>query len=346
MKRMIFYITLVIVVLNLKGMSQMKDKLDYKEIHKKAIVVDMHNDLLSKSSSYDWSVKHKENHTDVPRLLIGGIDVQFLAIWVSPRVKDAYKKGLEEAGIFKKRVEENKEKIGAAKNYDEIISLNKQGKIAAVLCIEGGNVIQNSIKKLQEFYDLGARYMTITWNKSFDWAVAAKDPKSKTKGLNALGKKIIQTMDSLGMIIDIAHTGVKTIEDILKITKNPIIASHSGSYKLRPHYRNLTDEQILAITKKGGMIGINFCPPFLTDKKSASINDIMDHIDYIVKLAGIDHVGLGSDFDGIESTPVGLEDCSKYPAITKALLDRGYSEKDIKKILGENFLRVIKKVCK
>jgi membrane dipeptidase len=346
MNRLIFYIVVLLAVFNFNGMSQMKNNNDYKELHKKAVVVDMHNDLLSKSKNYDWSVKHKENHTDIPRLLIGGIDVQFLAIWVSPKVKNPYQKGLEQAQIFKERVEENKETSGQATNYTEIMSLQKKGKMAFVLCVEGGNVIQNSIKRLEEFYNLGARYMTITWNKSFDWAVAAKDPNSKTKGLSALGKKIIQTMDSLGMIIDVSHTGVKTIDDILKITKNPIIASHSGSYKVRPHYRNLTDEQIMAVAKNGGVIGINFCPPFLTDKKQASIKDVIDHIDYIVKLAGIDHVGLGSDFDGIESTPIGLEDCSKYTAITKALLDRGYSEKDIKKILGENFLRIIKKVCK
>jgi membrane dipeptidase len=346
MKRIFFLITVLFAVIIFKGMGQMKDKIDYKELHKKAIVVDMHNDLLSKSKNYDWSIKHKENHTDIPRMILGGIDAQFLAIWVSPKVKDPYKRGLEEAELFRKRVEENKEKIGAAKNYSDIMSLNKKGKIAAILCVEGGNVIQNSIKKLQEFYSLGARYMTITWNNSFEWATAAKDPKSKTKGLSAQGKKIIHAMDSLGMIIDVSHTGVKTIEDILKITKNPIIASHSGSYKLRPHFRNLTDEQMQSIANSGGIIGVNFCPPFLNETKKASIKDVIDHIDYIVNLVGIDHVGLGSDFDGIESTPVGLEDISKYPAITKALLDRGYSEKDIKKILGENILRIIKQVCR
>ncbi len=346
MKRIFIIVAVFMAVINFYGAGQMKDKIDYKELHQKAIVVDMHNDLLSQSKNYDWAVKHKEKHTDIPRMQMGGIDAQFFAIWISPKVKEPYKRGMEAVKLFDERMEENKTKIGKAKNYNEINSLNKKGKIAAVLCVEGGNVIEGSIRKLQEFYNSGARYMTITWNKSFDWATAAKDPKSKTKGLSALGKRIIQAMDSLGMIIDVSHTGVKTIEDILKVTKNPIIASHSGAYKVRPHYRNLTDDQILSIAKSGGVIGINFCSPFLVENRRANVKDLVNHIDYIVKLAGIDHVGMGSDFDGIETTPLGLENISKYPSVTKELLNRGYSEKDIKKILGGNILRVIKAVCK
>jgi membrane dipeptidase len=253
---------------------------------------------------------------------------------------------IEYAKLFYQKVKENSKTVGIAKNYDDIMALNKEGKIALILCLEGGNVIDGDVNKLKEFYNLGARYMTITWNKSYDWAVSAKDTKSKIKGLSSKGKKIIQVMDSLGMIIDVSHTGEKTIFDILNTAKNPIIASHSGSYTLRPHYRNLTDEQIKAIAKTGGVIGINFCAPFLVQNKEATVKDVVNHIDYIVKLVGIDYVGLGSDFDGILTTPKGLEDVSKFPAVTKELLNRGYSEKDIKKILGGNILRVFKTVCK
>jgi membrane dipeptidase len=215
-----------------------------------------------------------------------------------------------------------------------------------VLCIEGGSIIENSIEKLKEFYSLGARYMTITWNNDLEWAVAAKGANSKKKGLSGIGKKVIETMDSLGMLIDVSHTGIKTIEDILKITKNPIIASHSGAYAINPHFRNLTDEQIIAIAEGGGVIGINFCAWFLSKTRTATVKDIVDHIDYIVDLVGVDHVGLGSDYDGVFSLPKGMENVSKYPLITKTLVERGYSEKDIKKILGGNILRVFKQVCK
>lgn len=337
---------LLLINLHYIGTAQMIDKKNCKQIHEEAIVVDMHNDLITQSKNYDWSKKHKEKHTDIPRMISGGIDVQLFAIWISPRVKNPYKKSIEYVKLFFQRIEENKDKIGIAKKYDDIVKLNKSGKIAAILCLEGGNIIEGDIKKLEEFYQLGARYLTITWNNSLDWATAAKDKKSKESGLSNKGRKIIQAMDSLGMIIDVSHTGEKTIDDIIEITKNPIIASHSGVYALRSHYRNLTDRQIIAIAKTGGVIGVNFCGPFLVKDKAATIKDVANHIDYIVKLVGTDHVGIGSDFDGILTTPIGLEDISKYPAITKELVNRGYSEKDIKKILGGNFLRVFKAICK
>jgi membrane dipeptidase len=330
------------VFLNLSVMGQ-----TYKELHKDAILVDMHNDLLTETvDGYDWSVKNKTKHTDIPRLIEGGVNVQFLAAWISPRKKYHYQKAMELVERFNVNVEKNKSKIGQATNYKEIIKLHQEGKIAFVLCLEGGSVIENSIEKLKEFYSHGARYMTITWNNDLEWATAAKSTNSNKKGLSTFGKKVIKTMDSLGMIIDVAHTGVKTIEDILKTTKNPIIASHSGAYAINPHYRNLTDEQIVAIAESGGVIGINFCAWFLSPTRTATVKDIVDHIDYIVELVGVDHVGLGSDYDGISSVPKGMENVSKYPLITKTLLERGYSEKDIKKILGGNILRVIKQVCK
>ena len=146
------------------------------------------------------------------------------------------------------------------------------------------------------------------------------------------------------MIIDVSHTGIKTIEDILKVTKNPIIASHSGAYKIKNHYRNLNDDQIKAIANSGGLIGITFYPPFIGVGKSADIMTVIKHINYIVDLVGIDHVAIGSDFDGMELTPTGLEDVSKFPNLIKALRKQNYSEQDIKKICGENFLRVLKSI--
>lgn len=189
------------------------------------------------------------------------------------------------------------------------------------------------------------RYMTITWNNSTDWAVSAQDSRSTTVGLSDFGRQVIRTMDSLGIIIDVSHTGIKTIQDILQVTQNPIIATHSGARALRNHYRNLYDWQIQDIANRGGVIGIVFYPYFLNGTSNASINDVIAHIDYIKNLVGIDYVAIGSDFDGIEVVPLGLEDTSKFPNLTEALFERGYSREDIDKILYKNFKRVFEQVC-
>jgi len=191
------------------------------------------------------------------------------------------------------------------------------------------------------------RYLTITWNNSTDWAISAKDYRSPYMGLSNFGKKVIRTLDSLGVIIDVSHTGIKTIEDILAVTTNPIIASHSGARAIRDKYRNLYDYQIIDIANTGGVIGVVFYPPFLSNTGSANIGNVVDHIDYIVNLVGIDYVALGSDFDGIgDNTVQGLEDVTKFPDLTLELLRRGYSQSDVEKILGENFMRVFTQVCK
>lgn len=218
------------------------------------------------------------------------------------------------------------------------------GKFAGVLAVEGGHAIENDLDKLKSYYALGARYLTITWNFSTSWAVAASDSRSSTVGLSDFGRTVIRTMDSLGMIIDVAHTGIKTIRDILAVTKNPIIDSHAGVRALNNHTRNLTDAQIDSIAARGGVIGVVFYPTFLSARGVATIDTVIKHIDYIRNRVGIDYVAIGSDWDGIESTPVGLEDVSKLPNLTAALLRHGYSATDVIKILGGNFLRVFRQV--
>ena len=176
-----------------------------------------------------------------------------------------------------------------------------------LLAAEGGHILENDIGHLIELYQQGVRYMTITWNNSTDWAISAQDSRSETRGLSNFGREVIHTMDSLGMIIDVSHTGIQTIRDILDETHRPIIASHSGAYAIRAHYRNLKDDQIIAIAQQGGVIGVVFYPSFLSRTGKADIETVIQHIDYIVNLVGIDHVAIGSDFDGIETVPQGLE---------------------------------------
>jgi membrane dipeptidase len=226
------------------------------------------------------------------------------------------------------------------------VQANAAGKLAGILAIEGGHAIENDLEKLRAFYQKGARYLTITWNNSTAWAVSASDQRSTTVGLSDFGKQVVRTMDSLGMIIDVAHTGIKTIWDILATTKNPIVATHSGVRALNNHSRNLNDAQIDSIARRGGVIGVVFYPPFLTSRGSATIDTVIKHIDYIKKRVGIDYVAIGSDYDGMGSAPVGLEDVSKLPNLTSALLRHGYSIAEVRKILGENYLRVFKQVCK
>ena len=319
-------------------------------VHANALLIDLHNDVLEvmvADSTYHLGTLHTFNHTDIPRLKKGGVDVQFFSVWVSPsQFSDTfyYDQSQVMMNIFNNEMGLNQNTIGQARNPQEALALNNAGKIAAVIGVEGGHTIENSLTNLANLYNQGMRYMTITWNNSTSWAVSAQDSRSTTVGLSEFGKSVIRAMDSLGVIIDVSHTGIKTIQDILQVTTNPIIATHSGARKLRNHYRNLNDSQIIDIANTGGVIGVVFYPPFLTTS-TANIDTVIKHIDYIKNLVGIDYVAIGSDFDGIEVTPVGLEDVSKFPALTLRLLERGYSQQDVEKILGGNFMRVFEQVC-
>jgi len=323
-------------------------------VHRRAVVVDLHNDVLGLvvEDGYQLGVRHTINHSDIPRFRDGAMDIQLLSIWIHPSryLTNRYQQALKFVAALDSQIARNPNDLMQIRRAAEIDSALALGKIAGILAIEGGYTIANSLVKLKDLYARGARYMTITWNTSAvngpDWAVSANDSRSTTVGLNDFGRQVIQTMDSLGMIIDVSHTGIKTIEDILTITKNPIIASHSGVRALRNHTRNLHDDQIRKIAATGGVIGVPFYPPFLTTRSTANINDIVAHINHIVKLVGVDYIAIGSDFDGIDSVPVDLKDVSMLPRLTEALLKQGYSHADVRKMLGENFLRVFRKVCK
>jgi membrane dipeptidase len=276
----------------------------------------------------------------------GEVDIQFFSIWVSEaQYQNRFEQALVMRDLFYSELTANPGTIAQAKTMQDALNINSLGKIAAVIGVEGGYHIENSFDKLYTLYDAGMRYLTITWNNSTSWAVSAKDTRTWTDGLTEFGKQVIKKLDSLGVIIDVSHVGIKTIQDILLITKNPIVATHSGARSISNHYRNLYDWQIKDIANSGGVIGVVFYPWFLNGSASASIADVIAHIDHIVNLVGIDYVSIGSDFDGIEVTPSGLEDVTKFPDLTLALLQHGYSESDLEKILGGNFKRVFEQVC-
>ncbi len=318
-------------------------------VHRRAFVMDLHNDIAETMiNGYQLGVRHTTNQSDIPRFFDGGIDAQMIVLWPDPNVAAPYQQTIQMYDTCIAQFSRNSGTIVQARTSSEIQSANASGKIAAVLCVEGGIAIEEDLNKLINLYNLGARYFTITWNNSTSWGTSAADPLTATKGLSEFGKQVIRTMDSLGMIIDISHTGIKTIEDILTVTKNPIIASHSGVRKLREHTRNLTDAQIIAIANSGGVIGVVFYTSFISTATAANVNidTVIKHIDYIKNLVGIDHVAIGSDYDGGITAPVGLENVSKLQNLTMALLRKGYTPVDVRKILGENYLRVFKAVCK
>lgn len=316
-------------------------------VHRRAFLIDLHNDVLEKVvGGYQLGPLHAFNHSDIPRFRTGGVDAQMLSCWADPSQfpTTAFQRTIAMMDSFAVQIDRNPTTLAQARTADEADSIAATGRLAGILAVEGGHSIENSLDKLITLYNRGARYLTITWNNSTAWAVAAADPLSQTVGLSPFGFEVIHKMDSLGMIIDVSHVGIKTIEDILATTTNPIIASHSGARGLRNHYRNLLDNQIVAIAQGGGVIGVVFYPPFLSASGTVTIDTVIRHIDYVVNLVGVDHVAIGSDFDGIETTPVGLEDVSRFPKLTAALLRHGYTREEVRKILGKNFMRVFREV--
>jgi membrane dipeptidase len=363
----------------------------YKKLHRKAIVVDTHNDILMKAADrgivFDRDLTGK-THSDLARWKKGGLDVQLFSVYCDGDLKDPYAWANREMDSLDAVVARNPNQIARVFNYAGLLQAVKQKKIAAMFGVEGGHMIENSLEKLDALFNRGARYLTLTHNIAPAWASSAANETTKPtfpKGLTEFGKKVVQRMNELGMLIDVSHAGEQTFWDVIQLTTKPIIASHSSVYTLTPHRRNLKDDQIRAIAKNGGVIQLNFHPGFIDSsfgkketaflqKHKAEMDSLMktglgdfysvdllyakypeeaeqirpplsllmDHVDYIVKLVGVDHVGLGSDFDGINLTPRELDDVTTYPLITKALVERGYSKKDIRKILGGNFLRVLK----
>jgi membrane dipeptidase len=364
----------------------------YKKIHRKAIVVDTHNDILMKAVDkgfvFDQDLTGKTS-SDLARWKKGGLDVQLFSVYCDGDLKNPFAFANREMDSLDAVVARNPDKIAKVAGYEELVKAVKQHKIAAMFGVEGGHMIEDDLLKLEALYKRGARYLTLTHNIAPSWATSAADETTRAdlphKGLTDFGREVVHRMNQLGMIIDVSHAGEQTFWDVMKTTSKPIMASHSSVYSLVPHRRNLKDDQIKAIAKNGGVIQINFNPGFidssvghkevaflnmhageydslmksgrgdfyaldyLYEKYSGEANamrpplsTLIEHIDYIVKLVGVDYVGLGSDFDGINLTPQQLDDVTTYPLITKALVDKGYGKKDVEKILGGNFIRVLK----
>jgi membrane dipeptidase len=335
-------------------------------IHKQALVVDTHIDtpLMLEKPGWDFMTRHTpgpapdENHVDLPRLREGGLDAAFFSIWMAGTVTgpEAVKRALILIDRVRSLAEQHPNEIVLATTAAEVRAAHRAGKFAALMGMEGGHMIADSLAVLRDYHRLGVRYLTLTHSVNTNWADSSGD-KPAHNGLTAFGKDVVRELNRLGVMVDISHVADKTFWDALETSKAPLVASHSSMRAISGHARNMTDDMIRALGARGGVVMINYSVGFLSNERyeaqqkgvptaelpRVSWEKIIDHIDHAVKLAGPTHVGLGSDFDGT-TVPDGMEDASKLPKITAALLAKGYSEQDVKNILGENILRLLERV--
>lgn len=310
------------------------------------IVVDAHCDTLTKIMETNESLNKNSCHSDLNRMSIYDGYVQFFAAFIEPHYGGAYalKRGIEIIDTFYLEQEKHSQKLSLCTDYAGIEKTISEKKVAGILSIEGGEALNGELSALRMFYKLGVRSICLTWNHRNEIADGQAEDITGG-GLTNFGRAVVAEMNSLGMLVDVSHISERGFWDVLEATDSPIIASHSNARAICNHKRNLTDDQIFALVKNKGVMGINFYPPFLTKSKVAALTDIINHIEHIVGLAGCDNIGIGADFDGINSTPTeicGVEDIEK---VLNELARLNYTESDIKKIAGENFLRVIKTVC-
>ncbi|GAO42198.1 dipeptidase [Flavihumibacter petaseus] len=370
-----------------------------KNLHENAIVVDTHNDVLSTATMKGLNIEDDlrgKTHSDLSRFRKGGVDIQIFSIFCDEKFGKgtAFRQAIREIDSLDAIVARNPDKIMLVNSVADLREAVRLHRIGAMKGVEGGHMIEDRMDYLDSLYHRGARYLTLTWNNSTSWASSAWDetfldsgkPTTITKkGLNEFGRDVVKHMNELGMLVDLSHVGPQTFYDALAVSKKPVIVSHSCAWAICPVPRNLTDDQIRAIGKNGGVIHLNFYSGFLdssynrhkqafldrhqseadslkslqwpsyeiddyiskkyveeADSLRPSMNVLLNHLDHIVDLIGVNHVGLGSDFDGIESAPQDLDGVEDMPVITSALIVRGYSKKEIKKILGGNFVRLLK----
>jgi len=390
-------IKIVLLIIFLVIFIQKTYNKDTDATHQQAFVADTHNDVLMRSMmGRNILTELPESHSDLVKFKKGGVDLQVFSVWVSPSKIDP-EEYYNYANAMITQLEYLCSRVpdqwAIPYNYQDIVYNDQHDILSCMIGVEGGHVIENDLSKLDALYDRGMRYLSLTWNNSTNWATSAKDETEKGDslmfaGLTNFGQQVVRRCNDLGVMIDISHAGEQTFWDVLEISTKPIIASHSSVYTLCPHFRNLKDEQLLALEKNNGVVFVNFYPAYIDSTFSEKgkkirqdfqpqldslagifepesnelwyaenallepslsaaapdLDDVIDHIDYIADLIGVDHVGLGADWDGVEVLPVGIENIAKLPSLTKKLIERGYSQRDIRKILGGNFKRVFKDV--
>ena len=358
------------------------------ELHRSLPVVDGHNDLpweirIKAGGSLEQADPRRQldgYHTDLPRLLEGGVGVQFWSVYVPAWTSNARAVTHEQIDLVEAMSISAPDMTELAATVDHARRIRASGRIAGFMGVEGGHSIESDLTALEEFHDRGVRYMTLTHGSTIEWADSATDAP-RHDGLNDFGRSVVVEMNRLGMLVDISHVSENTMRDAIAASRAPVIASHSCAFDLTPHPRNVPDDVIEMVAAGGGVIMVTFVPAFVVATTAAravgmfeemrelrsqfdpddeagytaaykerfgsmeidrgSVAEVVDHIEHIAQVGGTDHVGIGSDFDGTEQLPDGLEDVTCYPAITAELLERGWVESDIRKILGENALRAL-----
>ncbi len=366
-------------------------------LHRRAIAIDLHADTTQRllDEQVDLSKRLPDGHLDSVRMKDGGLDAQFFSIWVEPQLygvsgAGATKRADEQIAVVRALAEKFPDTWEMAMSAGDVRRIAGQGKLSALMGLEGCYAIDEKLENVERYYKMGVRYMSPAWSVSTSWAGSSGDEAGRTRGLTEFGKNVIREMNRLGVMVDVSHVSDLAFWDIVNTSTKPIIASHSNARAITNVPRNLDDEMIRALAKTGGVVCVVFYPEFLepgwsekkkqvdaeiaplvqkasgeeqgsaAQKKMArdrvrlkeyearlppvSVTRIVDHIDHIVKLVGIDHVGMGSDFDGIMAVTADLSNVSELPNLTKELLKRGYTEEDINKILGGNILRVMEQV--
>ncbi|HEX8127678.1 MAG TPA: dipeptidase [Pyrinomonadaceae bacterium] len=370
---------------------------DPRSIHARAILIDMHADTVQRmiDEGADINTRLADGHLDAPRMKAGGLDAQFFSIWVEPQFfggggKSAVARADQQIAAVRALAERHPETWELATTAADIRRIAASGRLAALMGLEGGYAIDERLENVEKYYRLGVRYMSPAWSVSLSWAGSSGDKAGQTRGLNEFGRAVIGEMNRLGIMVDVSHVSDQTFWDIIETSTKPVIATHSGVRSIVNVPRNLTDDQLRALARTGGLCAVVFYPRFIepgwqeaqarvdaeiaplvaqasraatgtpAQRKLArdrvrereyakrmspvSVARVVDHIDYIVKLVGVDHVGVGSDFDGIQAVPHDLSTVADFPNLTAELLRRGYTESDINKILGGNMLRVMAEV--
>jgi membrane dipeptidase len=323
-------------------------------LHRHAIVIDGHCDTLLRFQAQELKrppgfgvPQDARGHVDLARLEQGGVTAQNFACYVRPQYlpAQATHQTLAMIDLFYRHVDEHPGDICLATQADDILQAKERGMVAGILSLEGAEGLQGSLATLRLIYRLGVRWIGLTWNHRNQAADGLFEVRTGG-GLTEFGVRLVREMNNLGMLVDIAHLAPAGVRDVFDLCEAPVIASHANAHALCPVPRNLNDEQLTQVASSGGVVGVTYVPGFITDgDQPATLDMLLDHVDHIVHVAGIDHVGLGSDFDGFWGPPpTGLEDVSCLPNLTAALLQRGYADGDVRKVLGGNWLRVLRQV--
>ena len=364
---------------------------DPLDLHHSAIVVDTHSDTTPwfQDPAWRFDERHKQGHMDLPRIAEGGLDVQFWSIYMGKREGDgrAIREALERIDAVHEMVRRHSDRVALAGNVAEIRRAVAAGKLASVMGVEGGHIIEDNLAALRSFYALGVRYMTLTHSFHTGWADSSgtrEAPEPVHGGLTEFGEQVVGEMNRLGMMVDVSHVSDDTYADVLRVTRAPVIASHSSCRALFDHPRNMSDEMLRELAANRGVVMINFYPGYLDADANAagrahfeahrerflalrqrfegdflgrmrasrelsrelpwpqsSLDTLLDHFDHAIRVAGAAHVGIGADWDGVPSMPSGMDDVSRLPNLTRALLERGHSPETVVGVLGENLLRVM-----